>query len=105
MDSEGLVPEAMDEVLTNWDEETRRTRRPRVMLIVPTGQNPSGATMGVERRRKVLEVARKWDVVSRAPQKRFRRVADETRRFLFFSPRSLFATTLSELPRISLARR
>lgn len=68
MDSEGLIPESMDEILTNWDEAARRTRRPRSMLIVPTGQNPSGATMGEDRRRKVLEVARKWDLVSRQSQ-------------------------------------
>lgn len=64
MDSEGLIPSAMDDVLSQWDERKRGTKRPRVMLIVPTGQNPTGATMGTQRRKELLRVARKWDLVS-----------------------------------------
>lgn len=66
MDSEGLVPSAMDDVLSAWDETARGTKRPRVVLIVPTGQNPTGATMGTQRRRDLYEVARKWNLVSRS---------------------------------------
>ena len=99
------MPEAMDEVLTNWDEETRRTRRPRVVLMVPTGQNPSGATMGEERRRRVLEVARKWDVVSlvslyrTAEPSLTRRVVDS----VFLPSDRCLRRPLVSLPRMSLA--
>ena len=67
MDSEGLIPSAMDDVLSQWDERARGTKRPRVVLIVPTGQNPTGATMGAQRRKDFLRVARKWDLVSLDP--------------------------------------
>lgn len=63
MDDQGLLPEAMDELLTNWKPEERGGRRkPHVLYTVPSGQNPTGATQGVQRRKEVYEVARKHDV-------------------------------------------
>lgn len=63
MDEQGLLPEAMDELLTNWKPEEREGRRkPHVLYTVPSGQNPTGATQGLERRRALYEVARKHDV-------------------------------------------
>ncbi|KAJ3485106.1 hypothetical protein NLG97_g6890 [Lecanicillium saksenae] len=62
IDSEGIVPEAMDEVLSNWDESARGSRKPHVLYTVPTGQNPTGATQGIERRRAVYAVAQKHDL-------------------------------------------
>lgn len=65
MDSEGLIPEVMDKILTEWDLPSSRrggAKKPCVLYTVPTGQNPTGATQSVERRRKVYEVCRKHDV-------------------------------------------
>lgn len=42
VDGEGLIPEDMNKVLEEWDEEKRGFRRPRVLYTVPTGQNPTG---------------------------------------------------------------
>lgn len=62
MDSEGLIPEDMDEILSNWDEQKRGARKPFILYTVPSGQNPTGATQGVERRKAIYKVAQKHDV-------------------------------------------
>ena len=63
MDEQGLLPESMDEILSNWDEQARGgARKPHVLYTVPSGQNPTGATQGVQRRRDIYEVCRKHDV-------------------------------------------
>ncbi|KAB8208818.1 pyridoxal phosphate-dependent transferase [Aspergillus parasiticus] len=62
MDEEGLLPESLDEVLSNWDESARGARKPFVLYTIPTGQNPTGATQQAERRKAVYKVAQKHDV-------------------------------------------
>ncbi|RFU32478.1 hypothetical protein B7463_g3870, partial [Scytalidium lignicola] len=62
MDSEGLLPENMDEILSNWDEKKRGARKPFLLYTVPSGQNPTGATQGTERRKEIYKVAQKHDV-------------------------------------------
>ena len=62
MDEQGLVPESMDDILSNWDEQARGARKPFVLYTIPTGQNPTGATQLVERRKTVYKVAQKHDV-------------------------------------------
>ena len=63
MDGEGLVPEAMEEMLSNWDPQERRAGKPSVLYTVPTGQNPTGATQGRERRMEVYRVAQRHDLM------------------------------------------
>lgn len=65
MDEQGLIPEAMDQILSSWDarEGAGGTRRkPHVLYTVPSGQNPTGATQGQQRRRDVYAVCKKHDV-------------------------------------------
>lgn len=63
IDEQGLIPEAMDELLSNWDPAARGgARKPHVLYTVPSGQNPTGATMGEQRRRDVYAVCQKHDV-------------------------------------------
>lgn len=62
IDDEGLIPEAMDELLSNWDAKARGYRKPHVLYTVPSGQNPTGATQGAERRKAVYKVAQKHDI-------------------------------------------
>jgi aromatic amino acid aminotransferase I len=62
MDAEGLLPESLDEVLSNWDEAARGARKPFVLYTIPTGQNPTGATQQAERRKAIYKVAQKHDV-------------------------------------------
>jgi aromatic amino acid aminotransferase I len=62
IDSEGLLPDSMDEILGNWDEKARGARRPHLLYTVPSGQNPTGATQGVQRRKDIYKVCQKYDV-------------------------------------------
>jgi len=62
MDEQGLLPESMDEILSTWDARARGARKPHVLYTVPSGQNPTGATMGEQRRREVYAVCQKHDV-------------------------------------------
>ncbi|KAH0544487.1 hypothetical protein FGG08_001385 [Glutinoglossum americanum] len=63
MDDQGLLPEDMDDILTSWDENERGgARKPRLLYTVPSGQNPTGATQGLERRQALYKVAQKHDV-------------------------------------------
>ncbi|KAJ5125625.1 Aromatic amino acid aminotransferase [Penicillium atrosanguineum] len=63
IDEQGLIPEAMDDLLSNWDEKARGARKPFVLYTIPTGQNPTGATQSAERRKAVYKVAQKHDVI------------------------------------------
>ncbi|KAL7424021.1 hypothetical protein Q5752_001606 [Cryptotrichosporon argae] len=63
MDGEGVLPEYMDDVLANWNEEKRGKKRPTVFYTVPTGQNPTGATMMADRKKAVYDVCAKYDII------------------------------------------
>ncbi|KAH6634321.1 pyridoxal phosphate-dependent transferase [Chaetomium sp. MPI-SDFR-AT-0129] len=71
MDSEGLVPEAMDEILIQWDSvaapgsggKLAGKRKPHVLYTVPSGQNPTGATQSAARRQAIYAVAQRHDVL------------------------------------------
>ncbi|KAI9784164.1 MAG: Aromatic/aminoadipate aminotransferase 1 [Geoglossum umbratile] len=62
MDEQGLIPSHMDEILSNWDQSKRQARRPILLYTVPSGQNPTGATQGLERRKELYKVAQKYDL-------------------------------------------
>ena len=63
MDEQGLLPEALDRLLSTWDPSKRDgARKPFLLYTVPSGQNPTGATQGAERRRQIYRVAQKHDL-------------------------------------------
>ncbi|KAI1765331.1 PLP-dependent transferase [Hypoxylon sp. FL1150] len=62
MDDQGLRADSLDEVLETWDEKARGARKPTVLYTVPSGQNPTGATQGVQRRKDIYEVCKKHDI-------------------------------------------
>ena len=55
MDADGIFPESFEEVC--------RKHKPPILYTIPNFQNPSGAVTSLERRRVILEIARKYDVV------------------------------------------
>jgi kynurenine/2-aminoadipate aminotransferase len=59
-DGDGLKPSALKECLANWPA-TRR--RPKVLYIIPTGQNPSGSTLARERREEIYEIASRHNLL------------------------------------------
>ncbi|KAF4122604.1 aromatic amino acid aminotransferase I / 2-aminoadipate transaminase [Geosmithia morbida] len=63
VDEQGLIPEAMDKLLTEWDPDARGgARKPHLLYTVPSGQNPTGTTQGSERREALYKVAQKHDM-------------------------------------------
>lgn len=58
MDEQGIAPKALAEALDREGGETRR-----VLYLTPTLQNPTGATMGVGRRREIVRLCRRHDVL------------------------------------------
>ncbi|HYY88219.1 MAG TPA: PLP-dependent aminotransferase family protein [Chloroflexota bacterium] len=57
VDSDGLVLEALEEAVR------RAPRHPRFLYLMPTFQNPSGVSLGPERRRRLLELAEQFDLM------------------------------------------
>ena len=55
LDDEGIVPDALDAACAE--------HRAQALYVVPTIQNPTAATMSVERRKDIADVARKHDLV------------------------------------------
>ncbi|SMY24958.1 unnamed protein product [Zymoseptoria tritici ST99CH_1A5] len=62
MDRGGMIASSLDDVLTNWDAKARGGPKPFLLYTVPTGQNPTGSTQSIERRREIYAVAQKHDL-------------------------------------------
>lgn len=60
IDSEGMRIDALEELLGELDREGRR---PKFIYSVPTFQNPGGVTLSVERRRRLVEIAREREIL------------------------------------------
>jgi 2-aminoadipate transaminase len=56
MDEEGLRPDALEGALAD-------VPKPAFLYTIPTFQNPSGRTLSVERRRRIVEIARAHDLL------------------------------------------
>ncbi|KAJ8103151.1 pyridoxal phosphate-dependent transferase [Lipomyces tetrasporus] len=63
MDAEGMRSDSLEQLLETWDEAARGGKRPGVLYTVPTGQNPTGATMSVQRRSEIYNICVKYDLV------------------------------------------
>ena len=60
LDEHGLVPEALEETLAHL---AARGRRVKLLYTVPNFHNPAGVTLSLERRPRVLEIARRYGVL------------------------------------------
>ena len=61
-DGGGIRPEALDAAIAARAASRPDGRAPKLLYTVPVGQNPTGAVAGLERRKRVYEVCRKWGV-------------------------------------------
>ena len=46
-----------------WSLVGAAGRTPQVIYTIPTFQNPSGTTLSLQRRQRLLELAQSWDIV------------------------------------------
>ncbi|WFO74585.1 PLP-dependent aminotransferase family protein [Desulfurococcaceae archaeon MEX13E-LK6-19] len=60
MDDNGMITEKLEETLKKLKETGRKVK---LVYTIPTGQNPSGITMSMDRRKHLLEIASKYDVL------------------------------------------
>ena len=59
MDEEGMRVDVLEDTLRKLSNEGRV----KFIYVIPTGQNPTGITMSMERRRALLDLASKYDVL------------------------------------------
>ncbi|TIB36823.1 hypothetical protein E3P86_02366 [Wallemia ichthyophaga] len=57
-DEQGMSAEKLAQVMDNWPQDKPR---PKLVYTVPTGNNPSGASAGKQRKVDILNIARKHD--------------------------------------------
>ncbi|XP_031440419.1 kynurenine/alpha-aminoadipate aminotransferase, mitochondrial [Clupea harengus] len=65
-DQHGMIPEGLQDILSRWDPSDARkpgSNLPRVLYTIPNGGNPTGASMTTERKQRVYDLARKYDLL------------------------------------------
>eukprot|EP01027_Heterolobosea_sp_BB2_P012194 GEZU01017689.1.p1 GENE.GEZU01017689.1~~GEZU01017689.1.p1 ORF type:complete len:267 (+),score=96.48 GEZU01017689.1:158-958(+) len=62
-DQHGIIPEKLEEILSNWSTLHPGKPFPKVMHSIPTGHNPSGATLSADRKRQIYALASKYDLL------------------------------------------
>ncbi|AGO14024.1 AaceriAGR167Wp [[Ashbya] aceris (nom. inval.)] len=63
VDSHGIVPERLAELLAEWDTRYPGHARPRVLYTIPTGQNPTGGTLVDARKAQIYRLAQQYDML------------------------------------------
>ncbi|KAL0579527.1 hypothetical protein V5O48_002456 [Marasmius crinis-equi] len=63
MDSQGIRSDDLRDTLSGWDESVRGMPRPHVLYTIPVGQNPTGVTVGYERKKEIYGVCVDFDVI------------------------------------------
>ncbi|KII84829.1 hypothetical protein PLICRDRAFT_167201 [Plicaturopsis crispa FD-325 SS-3] len=63
MDGDGLLVEDLRRVLANWETDHPGVRRPKLLYVVPVGQNPTGSTMTFERKQAVYALCVEYDII------------------------------------------
>ncbi|KAF9260461.1 PLP-dependent transferase [Marasmius fiardii PR-910] len=63
MDKDGIVPQALQQVLGGWNEAERRGKRPKLLYVIPVAQNPTGATLTLERKQAIYDICVKYDII------------------------------------------
>ncbi|KAF7179224.1 hypothetical protein CNMCM7691_008155 [Aspergillus felis] len=64
MDAQGILAYGkggLADVLENWDY--RKGRRPHLLYTITIGQNPTGGTMSVDRRKEIYALCQRYDVI------------------------------------------
>ncbi|GAB7336807.1 hypothetical protein MBLNU13_g11319t1 [Cladosporium sp. NU13] len=62
MDEQGMLANHLEAVLTNWDIRECGAPKPFLLYTIPTGQNPTGVTQSIQRRKDIYAVAEKHDL-------------------------------------------
>lgn len=60
MDDFGIIPSALEELLSNWDKSQPL---PKLLYTICTGQNPTGSSLDNERRKEIYDIACRYDFI------------------------------------------
>ncbi|KAJ7096913.1 pyridoxal phosphate-dependent transferase [Mycena epipterygia] len=87
-DSQGLNPAHLESILSNWETTHPGKRYPKLLYTIPSGSNPTGASIPEHRKIEVLKLAKKYNLLI---------LEDDAYAFLYYGPegqqaRSYFAT-------------
>ncbi|UCG68378.1 MAG: PLP-dependent aminotransferase family protein [Thermoplasmata archaeon] len=97
-DDGGLVVDSLSEKLASLKAEGRK---PKMIYVVPTFQNPAGVTMSEKRREDMLELAIEYDVLilEDDPYSRLRFEGEDVRpvKYFDYESRVIFLGTMSKL--------
>ncbi|AET41074.1 bifunctional 2-aminoadipate transaminase/aromatic-amino-acid:2-oxoglutarate transaminase Ecym_7228 [Eremothecium cymbalariae DBVPG len=63
IDGHGVVPEKLEWLLQNWDDLHPGRSLPKLLYVIPTGQNPMGVTLADERKPLIYNIIQKYDMV------------------------------------------
>ncbi|KAF7301640.1 Aminotran-1-2 domain-containing protein [Mycena indigotica] len=63
IDGQGMRSDALRTVLTEWDEDARGMPRPHVIYAVPIGENPTGTTTGLQRKKEIYQLCVEFDII------------------------------------------
>jgi len=91
-DEEGVIPEAVEDVLKN--------HKIKFVYLIPTFQNPTGRTIPVERRKQIAEIVKKYNalLVEDDPYGELRYWGDPVPTIKSFAPDNvLYASTISKI--------
>ncbi|KAK9864365.1 hypothetical protein WJX84_001908 [Apatococcus fuscideae] len=61
MDAEGLQPDALRQAMQNAKQSGSSV--PKVLYIIPTGQNPTGAVSGLDRKKAIYQICQEEDII------------------------------------------
>jgi len=62
-DDHGLVPSALEQVLDEWDVTHPGKPKPKAIYLIPSGSNPTGVTLALDRRQEIYRICCKHDLL------------------------------------------
>ncbi|KAK0481177.1 PLP-dependent transferase [Armillaria luteobubalina] len=63
MDVHGIRADGLEATLREWDTTHPGVKRPHVLYVIPTGQNPTGCTMPISRKQEIYDICVKYDII------------------------------------------
>ena len=62
-DDQGMKPDSLRSVLSRWTPNLNYSDSPRFLYINPTGANPTGTVLPLERRREILQLCSQYNLL------------------------------------------
>ncbi|KAN0026555.1 hypothetical protein ACTFIV_007544 [Dictyostelium citrinum] len=63
MDDKGMIPSELNNLLSNWESIHPTKKFPKLIYIIPHGQNPTGVLYDMERKEEIYKIACKYDLL------------------------------------------